>query len=100
MTAVESEVNDNGFYNLYMSDGTYHIFEIDGETMKPIRNIPVKDPEQGGKKISRINELEWVDGFIYANIWYKDVIIKIDPATGNVVKKWDIKSLMQAENAF
>jgi len=47
-----------------------------------------------------INELEFVEGFIYANIWYKDMLVKIDPSSGRVVKQWDLSALMLTEKAF
>ena len=47
-----------------------------------------------------MNELEYVDGFIYANVWYKDLLLKIDPTSGNIAKQWDISSLELAELAF
>ncbi|HET7896991.1 MAG TPA: glutaminyl-peptide cyclotransferase, partial [Flavisolibacter sp.] len=46
-----------------------------------------------------INELEYVNGFIYANQWQLNDILKIDPATGNVVAKMDLTSLVQQEKA-
>jgi len=99
MTANENDVNENGFYTLYASDGTYKIYEIDGETMTVVRKIFVTDPDTN-KNIPKINELEYVDGFIYANIWYKDIVIKIDPETGYVVNQWDLGTLFDANNAF
>ena len=99
MTANENDVNENGYYTLYASDGTYKIYEIDGETMTVVRKIFVTDPDTN-KNIPKINELEYVDGFIYANIWYKDIVIKIDPETGYVVNQWDLGTLFDANNAF
>lgn len=50
--------------------------------------------------IDNLNELEYVDGFIYANVWYKDLLLKIDPVSGEIAKQWDISSLELAELAF
>lgn len=83
LTADEKSVNENGYYRMYASDGSYKVFEIDGETMEVMRTIRVKD--KGGKYINQVNELEFIDGFIYANVWYKDILLKIDPADGKVV---------------
>ena len=47
-----------------------------------------------------MNELEFVDGHVYANVWYSEKILKIDPYTGLVVKQWDIGSLASAEKAY
>jgi glutamine cyclotransferase len=45
--------------------------------------------------VSRLNELEFAQGFIWANIWYDDRIVKIDPATGKVVGEMDLSALKQ-----
>lgn len=63
---------------MYCSDGTENIFVIDGETMEVIDKITVLDPKTNSH-VRRINELEWVDGFIYANVWYRDILLKINP---------------------
>ena len=62
-------------------------------------SISVVDPSTG-LQVDRINELEFVNGYIYANVWYKDILIKIDPQNGHIVKEWDIHSLEIAEKAF
>ena len=59
---------------MYTSDGSSKIHKIDGESMTVVDVINVTDPLTG-RNVIRINELEWVDGFIYANIWYEDVLI-------------------------
>ena len=46
-----------------------------------------------GFPINKLNELEFIKGFLYANIWTKDVIVKIDPSNGNVVGKIDLSYL-------
>ena len=99
MTADESSVNKNGFYTMYLSDGSQHIFIVDGETMTVTNKISVWDPVSSSF-VNRINELEWVDGFIYANVWYKNILLKIDPKTGHIVKRWDLNSLEDTENRF
>lgn len=67
--------------NLYYDDGSEKIHIVDPITFKQIDYINVYS---GGSKISSINELEWVDGKIYSNIYQKDAIIVIDPKTGAV----------------
>ena len=59
-----------------------------------LRTLAVKDI--GGSPVHQMNELEFIDGFVYANIWYQDVIVKIDPASGLVVERIDLKSLYMA----
>lgn len=61
--------------------------------------IQVKDPLTG-KVYTKINELEFVDGSIYANVWYSDTLLKIDPKSGQVQKEWDISSLELTELTF
>lgn len=54
---------------------------------------------EGDVPAVNINELEFVNGFIYANQWQLNYILKIDPSTGNVVGKMDLSSLVQQEKA-
>ena len=96
VTAIE-EAGDMD-YVLYMSDGTSKIYAVDGATMTTRSSITVKDSR--GEEVSRINELEYVDGYIYANIWYRDVLIKINPNTGLIEKEWDIGTLAKAEHTY
>ncbi len=78
--------------NLIYSDGTDELFFIDPVTFKEVKRIQVKD--QYGT-VTRINELEYIKGYIYANQWQADLIYKIDPATGNVVGLADLRNLRQ-----
>ena len=57
--------------------------------------IPVTD--ENGNPVDNLNELEYVDGFIWANIFMLNEIVKIDAATGRVVKRVDMSSLVDAE---
>ncbi|MEM7314257.1 MAG: glutaminyl-peptide cyclotransferase, partial [Planctomycetota bacterium] len=66
---------------LYMSDGTSSIRVLD-PNFKIKKRLRVKD---GRRSVDKLNELEFFDGFLYANVWYEDVIAKIDPKTGKVV---------------
>ena len=54
----------------------------------------------GNKFIDRINELEFANGYIYANVWFRDILLKIDPSNGNVVKTYDISTLYHTEKAY
>ncbi len=72
--------------NLYMSDGTHVIRVVDPEKFETMKTIVVKD--ETGRPIYKLNELEWVKGEIWANVWHSESINKpnhiarIDPATG------------------
>ena len=76
---------------LVMSDGTPDIRFLDPLTQLEKHRIHVTAQ---GKPIDQLNELEWVDGEIYANIWQTDRIARIDPKTGNVVGWIDLKGLL------
>ncbi|RTL60706.1 MAG: glutaminyl-peptide cyclotransferase [Sphingobacteriales bacterium] len=79
--------------NLYISDGTNTIHIYDPHTLKEINRISVQD---NNGMLSNVNELEWIDGYIYSNVWQTNYILKIDPATGNVVGKADLTQQIQA----
>lgn len=76
--------------HLIMSDGTSSLRVLDPETFRELRRIPVT---ADGAPVDNLNELEWVKGEIYANIWQTTRIARIDPATGHV-KAWiDLSAL-------
>ncbi len=66
---------------LYKSDGTEKIWQLDPETLEEKDYINVYTNRH---KITRINELEWVNGKIYTNVWQKNALAVIDPVTGAV----------------
>ncbi|HUB91500.1 MAG TPA: glutaminyl-peptide cyclotransferase [Dyella sp.] len=68
--------------HLYMSDGTPTLRVLDPETLKQTGKI---DVTALGRPLVNLNELEWVKGQIYANVWLTQNIVRIDPASGNVV---------------
>jgi glutaminyl-peptide cyclotransferase len=76
--------------NLIMSDGTEKIHFLDTVTLKPVRSITVTD---GNNKVKELNELEYVHGYIFANVYQTSMIVKIDPATGKVVGRLDLSAL-------
>jgi glutamine cyclotransferase len=75
---------------IIMSDGTDQLTFINPDNFTPIRQVRVTE---NGVSRNYINELEFINGFIYANIWQQDVIVKIDPATGNIAGRLDISTL-------
>ena len=98
ITEDRSNVSQKGNYRLYISDGTSKIFEVDGDTMEILNILTVTDEE--GKERDKINELEFVDGSIYANIWYEDDVVKINPKTGVIEARWDFSSVANTERKF
>jgi len=77
---------------IYMSDGTAEIRVLNRTNLSEIKRIPVT---ANGKPVLKINELEWIDGEIYANIWETDRIARIDPQTGFVTAWVDLSGLLQ-----
>lgn len=81
----------NDGVNLIVGDSTHSLYYIDPKTTKTVKKIDVTDD---GKPITWLNELEWVDGLIYANIWQKECIAQIEPNTGNVVGWVDLSGIV------
>ena len=77
---------------LIISNGTSNLYFIDPETFKIKRITGVTD-EYG--PVAQINELEYVNGVVYANIWETNTIIKIDPVTGKVLGRLDFTGLLE-----
>lgn len=82
-------------HRLIMSDGTDQIRFIDPRTFKEDRRIAVK---AHGQPVYRLNELEYVEGEIYANVWGTDQVVRIDPATGEVVSLIDFTGLLPKQD--
>ena len=81
---------------LVMSDGTAQLRFVDPANFRVQRFLPVT---ADGQPVPMLNELEWVDGEILANIWLTDRIARIDPANGRV-KGWiDVSALHRASGA-
>jgi len=80
---------------LIMSDGTSILRFLDPETFEETGHIQVYD---GNGPVTRLNELEYVKGEIYANTWTTDRIARIAPQTGQVVGWIDLKGLLRPED--
>lgn len=76
---------------LFLSDGTQEIRVLDPQTFKEKRRIRVRD---GSTPVDQLNELEWVDGEILANVWQTDRIARISPQTGKVTGWIDLSGLL------
>ena len=79
-------------HHLIMSDGTEKLIYLDTVDLKPVKTVRVKN---GDAFVTKLNELEYMDGFILANQWETNRILKIDPQTGNVVGILDLSPLVQ-----
>jgi glutaminyl-peptide cyclotransferase len=78
---------------LIMSDGTPELRFLDPETLTESGRLAVTI---GGKPLPNLNELEWVRGEIYANVWQTNVIVRINPSSGEVVGVIDLAGLLPA----
>lgn len=78
---------------IIMSDGTPELRFLNPDTLLETRRLTVT---LEGKPVRYVNELEWVKGEIYANVWQTDWILRIDPHTGEVVGVVDLAGLLQA----
>ena len=79
--------------HLILSDGTDQLRLLDPATFREIRRITVKDR---GVPVKELNELEFIHGEIYANIWHSDRIARISPANGKVLGWIDLTNLLPA----
>lgn len=75
---------------LIMSDGTDELRFLNPSTLAETGRLSVT---YGGKPLRNINELEWIDGEIYANVWRTDFIARIDPMSGVVKGVIDLSAL-------
>ena len=82
--------------NLIMDDGTNILTYINPTTYKPVKKLQVYD---NLNPLMYLNELEYSDGFIYANVWTTDMIVKIDPKTGKVLSKINLEGILTMSNS-
>jgi len=76
---------------LYLSDGTSRVRVIDPNGFRLVRRIHVTEAGQG---VHMLNELEWVRGELWANVYETTLVARIDPATGRVVGWIDLATLL------
>ncbi len=78
--------------NIYHNDGTECIWRMNPENQKLIDKIKVYS---GGSKVIKLNELEWINGKLYSNIWQKDAVVIINPTNGaieNIINFADLRA--------
>ena len=88
-------LTDNG-KELILSDGSSMIYFIDPITHKETRRIIVT---RESLEIGKINELEYIKNEIFANIWQTDLIIRVDPETGEVIGEIDLSKLYKEKKS-
>ena len=81
----------NDGQSLILSDGSDRIRFLDPDNFQVRKTVPVRD---GSTPVTEINELEYIKGEIYANIWHADRIARIDAQTGRVVGWIDLQGLL------
>jgi glutaminyl-peptide cyclotransferase len=77
--------------SLIMSDGSTNLYFLDPSTYQVTRTVQVT---LDGRPIEDLNELEWINGEVWSNVWHTDMILRIDPATGQVVGVLDMTGLL------
>lgn len=77
--------------NLILSDGSSTLHFLDPNTFKQVRSVKVTDH---GAPVDQLNELEYIHGQIYSNVWHSNRIAIISPATGDVLKWIDLSGIL------
>lgn len=81
--------------SLILSDGSATLRFLDPNSFREIRKLNVRD--ENNRPLPNLNELEYVRGQIYANIWHEDRIARISPRTGRVLGWIDLSGLLKAD---
>jgi len=84
-------ITNNGT-DLIISDGSANLYFVNADDFKVRTRITVTED---GLPMDSLNELEFIDGFIYANVYQADVILKIDPANGHVAGKLNLPGIIE-----
>jgi glutamine cyclotransferase len=80
---------------LILSDGTSRIRFLDPATFRVVRTIEVTEE---GKPVERLNELEWINGEIFSNVWQTNEVMRIDPDSGRVRGVIDFSGLLDPQD--
>jgi glutamine cyclotransferase len=81
--------------SLIQSDGSNVLTYRDPETFAPRRQLAVT---WDGQPVRNLNELEFIDGAVWANVWYTDFIVQISPESGQVISYLDLAGLRGADS--
>jgi glutamine cyclotransferase len=77
---------------LIISTGDSNLYFVDPETFKLLRIVGVTD---NNGPVGNLNELEYIKGAVFSNIYLTDYIVKIDPATGHITGRMDLSGLLE-----
>lgn len=80
--------------HLILSDGSNSLTMLDPQSFKTVRRLPVT---MDGKPVQSLNELEFIEGEIWANIWHQDLIVRIEPENGRVKSYLNLQGILGAE---
>jgi glutaminyl-peptide cyclotransferase len=80
---------------LIMSDGSSALTYLDPQTYQPVKKLNVT---MNGRPVLELNELEFIEGEIWSNVWQTDTILRIDPATGKVTSYLDMRGVLPRES--
>lgn len=80
--------------DIIMSDGTDKLTFLNPDNMQPVKILSVTE---NNIPVKRLNELEFINGYIYSNIWMTNYIVKIDTSNGKVTGKLDLTALNNEE---
>lgn len=80
---------------LILSDGSDRLYFYDPQSLRPTDWVAVREE---GRPVHRLNELEFIEGKVYANIWQTDRVVIIDPADGSVTGRVDLRGLLDARD--
>lgn len=84
-------ITNNGT-DLIVSDGSANLYFVNPDDFKVKSTLGVVD---NNGPVDQLNELEYIDGFVYANVYQSNFIVKIDPESGHVVGKMTLANLLQ-----
>ncbi|MGI6148667.1 MAG: glutaminyl-peptide cyclotransferase [Firmicutes bacterium] len=86
----------NDGQHLIMSDGSDRLYFLDPSSFEVVRQVRVL---ADGQSVRGLNELEYIDGEVYANVWLTDFIVRINPTSGRVEGWIDLRGLLDPELA-
>lgn len=78
--------------HLILSDGSSYLRLLDPRSFREIGRIRVTDED--GRPVDQLNELEYVHGELYANVWHSDEIVRISPRTGKILGRIDLRGII------
>ena len=90
-------ITRNG-HTLYVSDGSSQIYTVDAHSFETLGSFTVT--MQNGTLVRNLNELEFVNGELWANVFQTNFVLSINPETGIVQRLIDFRSLIETEKKF